>query len=154
MSVSPIPSHYSVIMPYLIVRNAAEALEFYQRAFNGEETMRLAQPGGLIGHAEIVIDGFTIMLADEYPDMGAVGPETLGGSGISLTLYVEDVDARFNQAIEAGATELRPVADQFYGDRAGTLKDPFGHVWTIMSRIEDLSVEEIEKRMVEAAEQN
>jgi PhnB protein len=147
MPVKPIPDGYHSITPYLIVNNAARALEFYRDAFGATELMRMEQPGGKVGHAEIQIGDSRVMLADEFPEMGAKSPTSIGGSPVGLMLYVEDVDARFKQAIAAGAKELRPVQDQFYGDRSGTLLDPFGHQWTIGTHKEDLTDAEIKKRM-------
>ncbi|MFN2433675.1 MAG: VOC family protein [Gemmatimonadota bacterium] len=122
------------------------ALEFYAKAFGATESMRFPAPGGKIGHAEIKIGDSPIMLADEFPDMGYRSAQALGGSPVSILLYVEDVDARFSRATAAGATVLRPVEHQFYGDRSGTLKDPFGHVWTIATHVEDVSPEEMQRR--------
>ena len=147
MAVKPIPDGYHTATPYLIVNGAAEALDFYRRAFGAEELMRFGAPGGKIGHAEIKIGDSPIMLADEHPDMGFRSPQSLGGTPVSIMLYVEDVDASFGRATAAGGKELRPVKDQFYGDRAGTLADPFGHVWTIATHKEDVSVEEMKQRM-------
>lgn len=132
--------------PYLSVKNAASAIEFYKRAFGATEATRLTEPGGRIGHAEIVIGDGPVYLADEYPEYGIVGPQTLGGAGVSMHLYVQDVDAFVRQAVEAGATLQRPVEDQFYGDRSGKLVDPFGHSWMISTRKEDLSAEEMQRR--------
>lgn len=146
MSAKPIPDGYHTATPYLVLQNAAGAIEFYKKAFGATELMRLASPGGKIGHAEIKIGDSPIMLADEVPEMGYRGPRALGGSPVSIMLYVEDVDALFNQAVAAGATVRRPVKDEFYGDRSGNLEDPFGHVWTIATHKEDVSPEEIEKR--------
>jgi len=148
-AVKPVPDGYHTATPYLIVNGAAEAIEFYKQAFGATESMRLEAPGGKVGHAEMRIGDSPIMLADEHPEMGAQSPTTLGGSPISILLYVEDVDARFEQAVAAGAEVVRPVADQFYGDRSGTIKDPFGHSWSIATRKEDLSPEEIGKRFEE-----
>ena len=145
-SVSPIPSGYHSVTPYLIVNDAARAIGFYQRAFGATELFRLGGPDGKIGHAEIKIGNSPIMLADELPDGGYRGPQSIGGTPVSLMIYVEDVDRMFAQAVAAGAKEQRPVQDQFYGDRCGTLIDPFGHVWTIATHIEDVSPEEIDKR--------
>ena len=145
--VKPIPAGYHNVTPYLMVRNAAAAIEFYKKAFNAEELMRFPGPGGKIMHAEVKIGDSPVMLADEMPDGGYVGPKTLGGAAVSMLLYVEDVDARVAQAVAAGATLKRPVEDQFYGDRVGTIVDPFGHVWSISTHKEDLSMEEIHKRM-------
>ena len=146
MQVKPIPEGYHTVTPYLIIRGAARALDFYKQGFGATELMRLAGPDGKIGHAEIKIGDSPIMLADEFPEMGFSGPQTIGGSPVCILLYVEDVDARFRQALAAGAKELRPVKDQFYGDRAGTLADPFGHLWTIATHKEDVSPEEINRR--------
>lgn len=146
MAVKPIPDGYHSVTPYLIVREAAKALDFYKKALNAKELLRMDGPDGKIGHAEIKVGDSPIMLADEFPAMGFRSPQSLGGAGVSLMIYVEDVDARFNQAVSAGAKVLRPVKDQFYGDRSGTVEDPFGHVWTISTHKEDLSMEEIHKR--------
>ena len=146
MTAKPIPDGYHTATPYLIVKKAAEAIEFYKRAFGATELMRLVAPGGAVGHAEIKIGDSPIMLADESPDEGFRSPESMSGSAVSILLYVEDVDACFSQATAAGAKILRPVKDQFYGDRSGTLKDPFGHVWTIATHTEDISPSEINRR--------
>lgn len=146
MSVKPIPDGYHSVTPYLIIQGAAKAIEFYKQAFGAQELLRLEGPGGTIGHAEIQIGDSRIMLADEHPQMGYRGPLALGGTPVSLMLYVENVDATFAQAIAAGGKELRPVANQFYGDRSGTLSDPFGHVWTIGTHIEDVPQDEIDRR--------
>jgi PhnB protein len=146
MAVKPIPDGYHTATPYLIVQGAARALEFYKKAFGATELMRLAGPDGRVGHAEIKVGDSPIMLADEFPEMGIRGPHSFGGSPVHLLLYVEDVDARFDRAIAAGATVQRPVKDQFYGDRSGTLTDPFGHVWTIATHKEDVSPEEVHRR--------
>src|SRR5262245_30779118 len=122
MAVNPIPAGYHTATPYLIVRDAARAIEFYTRAFGAAELMRFADPHGRVGHAEIKIGDSPIMLADEVPEMGYCSPQSLGGAAVSIMLYVEDVDARFSQAIAAGAKARKPVADQFYGDRSGTLE--------------------------------
>lgn len=145
--VSPVPAGYHSVTPYLMVRDAAKALSFYQDAFGAEELMRFEGPPGRIAHAEVKIGDSHVMLADENPDDGYVGPQTLGGAGVSLMLYVPNVDATFAQAVAAGATVKRPVADQFYGDRVGTLADPYGHVWSIATHREDVSVEEAKRRM-------
>lgn len=151
--VRPIPEGYHTVTPYLVVKGGAQALEFYQKAFGATEVLRLAGPDGRIGHAEIRVGDSTIMLADECPEMEFMGPESLGGSPVCLLLYVEDVDAAFSRAVAAGATELRPVRDQFYGDRSGTLRDPFGHLWTLATHTEDVSPEEIQRRFEEAMPQ-
>ena len=148
--VKPTPEGYHTATPYLIVRDAARAIEFYKKAFGAKELMRMAEPSGKIGHAEIKIGDSPIMLADEVPGMGYRSPESLGGSPVSILLYVEDVDAVFNQAVAAGAKVQRPVADQFYGDRTGGVTDPFGHVWYVATHIEDVSPEEMRKRTAAA----
>ncbi len=144
--VKPIPAGYHSVTPYLIVRGAARALDFYKQAFGAIELFRMEAPDRRIGHAEIRIGDSHIMLADEHPEMGARSPETYGGSAVSLMLYVGDVDQVFAQAVEAGATVDRPVTDQFYGDRSGGLKDPFGHVWYVATHIEDVPPEEMDRR--------
>lgn len=142
----PIPDGYPGATPYLCVRNAAAAIEFYKTAFGATESMRIGDPAGKIGHAEIRIGSAPIMLSDEFPEMGVVSPQTLGGSPVGIHLYVEDVDALAGRAVAAGAKVLRPVEDQFYGDRAGKLEDPFGHAWWLSTRKEDMSPEEMKKR--------
>ncbi|MBI5094812.1 MAG: VOC family protein [Candidatus Hydrogenedentes bacterium] len=141
-----IPMGYHTVTPSVIVNSAARALEFYQRAFGAVELYRLVEPGGKIGHAEIQIGDSIVMLSDEYPDFGFNSPKTLGGSPVSLLVYVEDADAVFAQAIAAGATERGPVTDQFWGDRSGAVEDPFGHVWNIAAHREDLSPAEMQTR--------
>jgi PhnB protein len=153
MAVKAVPEGYHAVTPYLIVDGAARALEFYRQAFGAAERMRLAAPGGKIGHAEIAIGGSTIMLADEHPEMGYRGPRAIGGTPVSIHLYVENVDEMFPRAVAAGATVLQPVKDQFYGDRSGTLRDPFGHVWNIATHKEDLSPEEMHRRAEAAMKQ-
>lgn len=147
MSVKARPDGYHSVTPYLIVANGAAAIEFYKQAFDAVELMRMDGPDGCIMHAEVRIGDSPVMLAGEFPDMQCFGPEKYGGSPVSLMIYVEDVDAQFSQALAAGATELRPVKDQFYGDRSGTLKDPFGHTWTLSTHKEDLSEDQIKERM-------
>ncbi len=146
MSVKPIPDGYHSVTPYLIVKGGGAAIDFYKRAFNAVEVMRLEAPDGKLGHAEISIGNSRVMLADEFPEMGAVSPQTLAGTAVSLLIYVEDCDALFQQAVAAGAIVERPLANQFYGDRSGMLADPFGHRWCIASRQEELTVEEINAR--------
>jgi len=145
-SVKPIPDGYHTATPYLIVNDAAAALEFYKNAFGATERLRIPAPGGKIGHAEIMIGDSPIMLADEHPEIGARSPQSFGGSPVSIMLYVEDVDAFVKRAVAAGAKVVRPVQDQFYGDRSGTLADPAGHVWHVATHTEDLSLEEIKQR--------
>ena len=150
--VNPIPADYAGITPYLSVKGAADAIEFYKKAFGATEMMRLANPDGTLGHAELKIGDALIMLADEYPDYGNLSPKTLGGSAVRLHMYVEDVDAFFEKAIAAGAKVLIPVADQFYGDRSGRLEDPFGHVWLVSTHVEDVEPEDMQQRMKEYSE--
>jgi PhnB protein len=152
--VRAIPEGHHTVTPYLIVGDAAGALAFYKKAFGAEELMRVAAPRGKIGHAEIRIGDSVIMLADEYPDMNARGPHAFGGSPVSIHLYVEDVDTVARQAIAAGATVVRPVQDQFYGDRSGSFTDPFGHSWHVATHKEDLTPEELDKRVKAAMAQH
>jgi PhnB protein len=146
----PIPEGYHSVTPYLSIRGAAEAITFYKKAFGAHELYRLAMPDGRVGHAELQIGNSRVMLADEMPEMPDVvarSPKGLGGTTCGFNIYVEDVDAQFKQAVASGATVKRPVKDQFYGDRSGTVEDPFGHVWTLATHVEDVSPQEIEKRM-------
>ena len=147
MAVKPIPDGYHTATPYLVVHDAARAIEFYQKAFGATLLMRFDAPGGKVGHAEIKIGDSPIMLSDECPEFGTKSAKTLGGTPMGLCLYVEDADKVFNQAVAAGATVLRPVQDQFYGDRSGTVTDPFGLLWTVATHKEDVSAEEIGRRM-------
>jgi PhnB protein len=142
MAVKAIPDGYHSVTPYLIISGATAAIEYYKKAFGATELMRIDAPGGKVGHAEIKIGDSPIMLADEFPEMGYKSPKTLGGSPVSIMIYVEDCDTVFNQAIAAGGKEQRPVKDQFYGDRSGTLEDPFGHVWHVATHKEDVLPEE------------
>jgi PhnB protein len=144
--VQPIPEGYHTVTPYLIFDGAAEAIAFYERALGASEVMRMDGPGGKIHHAEINIGGSRIMLADEHPEIQALSPKTIGGSPVSMHVYVEDVDAAVERAVEAGATLIRPVADQFYGDRVGGIEDPFGYRWFIATHKEDLTMDEIRRR--------
>jgi PhnB protein len=146
MAVKPVPDGYHSITPYMIVDGATAAIEFYKQAFGAEELMRIAAPANKLGHAEIRIGDSIVMLADEAPEWNARSPRTLGGSPVSIMLYVEDVDAVIGRAVDASAKLLRPVEDKFYGDRAGSLEDPYGHQWHIATHQEDLSPEEIQKR--------
>jgi len=149
--INAIPDGYHTLTPYLIVRNAAAALTFYKKAFGATEIMRVDDPkGGKVGHAEIKIGDSIIMMADEYPEMNCVSAQTLKGSPVHLHLYVEDVDNFSKQAIAAGAKILMPVEDKFYGDRSGSLEDPFGHIWHVATHKEDLSIEEIKERAQKA----
>ena len=145
--VQAIPAGYSGVTPYLIVRDATRALDFYRRAFGATELMRFPTPDGKIAHAEMKIGEGLFMLADELPDQGYRGPEAIGGTPVSLMFYVQDVDALFSRAVAAGAAVKQPLKNQFYGDRNGTLTDPFGHVWTIATHVEEVSPEEMQRRM-------
>jgi len=142
----PIPEGYHAVTPYLIDKHGAKAIEFYVRTFGAVERDRMQDPSGKIRHAEITIGDSRVMVADEHPEVGALAPETVGGSPVGLHLYVEDVDAVVAKAVAAGATLTRPVADQFYGDRVGGITDPFGHRWFIATHKEDLSMDEIRQR--------
>lgn len=144
--VKPIPEGYHSVTPYLIVKGATRAIEFYERAFGAREIYRMMQPDGSVGHAELQIGDSRIMLADESPDVGARSPQSIGGSPVTIHLYVPDVDATVERAVAAGAKVTRPVADQFYGDRNGGVADPFGHLWYVATHTEDVSAEEIERR--------
>ena len=146
MSVKPIPEGYHSVTPYLIVKGAAKAIDYYKKVFGATETMRIPGPNGTVMHAEIKIGDSVIMLADEQQG-NFRSPEGLGGSPVSLMVYVEDVDKTFKQAISSGAKETRAVQDQFYGDRSGNLVDPFGHVWTVATHKEDVSEAEMQRRM-------
>ena len=146
MPVKPIPDGYYTVTPYLVVKEATRAIDFYKAAFGAKELVCMPGPNGKVMHAELKIGNSPIMLADESPEMCSVSPQSLGGTPVGIVLYVEDVDGRFNQAVAAGATVVRPVEDQFYGDRSGTVLDPFGHKWTINTHKEDLTGEEIGKR--------
>jgi len=150
---NPIPPGYEGATPYLYIKGAAKALDFYKRAFGARELMRMDGPDGTIGHAEIAIGKAHVMMADENAAMNALSPDTLGGTSASFYVYVEDVDAFFKQAVGAGATVLKPVADQFYGDRSCFLKDPFGHQWGFASHVEDVTREEMERRAAAMATQ-
>jgi PhnB protein len=145
--VDPTPANYRGVTSYLILRDAAQALDFYQKAFGARPVLRLDYPDGKVAHAEMQIAGGVIMLSEEKLDMGHKSPQTLGGSPINLMFYVTDVDDAFKRAIAAGGTVQRDVQDQFYGDRSGTLIDPFGITWTIATHVEDLSEAEVHRRM-------
>jgi PhnB protein len=145
-AVKPIPEGYHAVTPYLIVKGGAEAIAFYERAFGARELFRMKQPDGRVGHAELQIGDSKVMLADEHPDIGALSPGSIGGSPVTIHLYVEDVDGTVARAVAAGARITRPVADQFYGDRIGGLVDPFGHVWFVATRKEDVPPDELDRR--------
>jgi len=147
MSVSAIPKGYHSITPYLIINGAAKAIEYYRQVFNAELIMQMPLPDGGVAHAEVKIGDSHIMLSDMCPEVHFKSPDELGGTPVSIMLYVEDVDTVFKKAIELGATLIRPVHDQFYGDRTGTLQDPFGHIWIIGTHKEDVSDEELNNRI-------
>ena len=151
--VDPIPQGYHSVTPYLFIKGAANALDFYKKIFGATERMRMPGPNGRVMHAEVQIGDSIVMLADEHPEMGARSPQTVGGASSSLHVYVQDVDAMFDRAVAAGATVNRPVQDQFYGDRSGTIIDPFGHMWSIATHIEDVAPEEMKKRMAKVVSQ-
>ena len=153
MAVKPVPEGYHNVTPYLVIKGANEAIDYYKRVFGATERMRMDAPGGKIGHAELEIGDSVVMLADEFPEMGHRSPKTLGGSPVSLVLYVEKVDEVWKRALEAGANQIRPLENQFYGDRMGTLEDPFGHVWSLATHIEDVSPEEMARRSEEMTKQ-
>ena len=144
--VRPIPENYHSITPFLVVNDAARAIDFYKRAFGAKEIMRMDGPGGKVAHAEVKIGDSMIMLSDEMPGNGARSPKALGGSPVSIFLYVENVDTVFNQAVSAGAKVEMPMADMFWGDRYGKLTDPFGHSWSLATHKEDVAPEEMKKR--------
>lgn len=146
-SVAPVPVDHPALSPYLVVIGASKAIDFYRQAFAATEHFRLKDPGGKIGHAELEISGCRVMLAEEHRDFGALSPATVGGTPVSIHLYVVDVDASVARAVAAGATVLRPLSDEFYGDRVALLADPFGHKWFIATRKEDVPPIEMQRRM-------
>src|SRR5688500_11212840 len=148
--VNPVPSEYPRVTPYLSIDGASKAIDFYCDILGATERVRMGGPDGKVGHAELAIGESIIMLADSFPDMGAPTPPTLGGSPVTLMVYVEDVDDVFARAIKAGSKEIAPVQDQFYGDRSGQFEDPFGHRWNVASHVEDVPPEEMEKRAAAA----
>jgi PhnB protein len=148
--VEPVPEGYHSVTPYLIVDGAAKALDFYKRVFGATERMRMPGPDGKVGHAEISIGDSVIMLADEHPEMGVRGPRAFGGSAVSVMLYVGDVDTTVKTAVASGAKLLQPVEDKFYGDRSGTIEDPFGHHWHVSTHIEDVPPDELKRRAAAA----
>jgi len=150
MAVKPIPDDYPRVIPYLSVEGASDAIEFYKTVFGAQEQVRMDAPGGKIGHAEIGIGDSKVMLADTFPDMGGKSPKEIGGSPVTIMVYVEDVDACFQRALDGGATAERKVEDQFYGDRAGSFIDPFGHIWHVATHVEDVSEEEMARRAQQA----
>ena len=151
--VSPVPAGYHSVTPYLSIRGAAQAIEFYKKAFGAAEVMRMPGPDGKLGHAEIRIGDSRIMLSDEYPEMAFMGPQTRGGSTVHIHLYVRDADATTERAVAAGAKLIRPIEDKFYGDRTGSIEDPFGHVWHLATHKEDLSMAELRRRAEKAAKE-
>jgi PhnB protein len=148
--VKPIPDEYQRVMPYLIVDGATAAIEFYKSVLGASERMRMPGPDGRLGHAELQLGESVIMLADENAAMGIRGPKTIGGTPVTLHVYVEDSDAAFERALNAGATSLRPIENQFYGDRSGQFEDPFGHKWNVATRVEDVPPAEMQKRAAAA----
>jgi PhnB protein len=146
MAVQPIPAGQDAAIPYICVNDGNAAMAFYKQAFGAKELCRIGMPGGAIGHAELSIGNARIMLADEFPDMGFLGPKTIGGSPVTIHVYVPDVDNFIKTALAAGLKELRPLEDHFHGDRGGKYEDPFGHLWFFSTHIEDVSPEEIERR--------
>jgi len=153
MAVNPIPDGYPRVTPYLVVDGANEAIEFYKNVIGAEERFRMGGPDGRVGHAELQIGDSVLMLADAYPDMGIIDAKTIGNTPVSIVVYVEDVDKVFAAALEAGAKQVEAVENKFYGDRAGTFDDPWGHRWNVMTHVEDVSPEEMEKRAAEFASQ-
>lgn len=151
-SVKPIPDGYPQVSPYLVVDGATQAIDFYTQVLGATERMRMGGPGGKVGHAELQFGDSVVMLADEFPDMGYRGPKSLGGTPVTIGVYVEDVDKTFDAAVKAGAKELRPVENQFYGDRTGQIEDPWGHRWSILTHVEDVSPDEMAKRAAAMAE--
>lgn len=147
MAVKAIPDGYYSLTPYLVIKGAAEAIEYYQKVFGATETVRMPGPGGRVMHAEVNIGNSMLMLADENPERGYLSPKTIGGTGVSIMLYTDDVDATFNKAVAAGAKVEQPPTDMPWGDRMANIADPFGHNWAIATHKEDLSPEELERRM-------
>jgi PhnB protein len=145
--VKPIPDGYPRVMPYLHINGAAAAIDFYGEIFGAKERMRMAGPDGKVGHCELELGDSVIMLADEFPEMGAPSPKTIGGTPVTVMVYVDDVDTVFDRAVKAGATSLRPVEDKFYGDRGGEFEDRWGHRWSIATHIEDVAPDEMARRV-------
>jgi PhnB protein len=149
MAVKPIPDGYPRVTPYLVVEGASEAIDFYKKVLGAEERLRMGGPDGRVGHAELQFGDSVVMLADAFPDMGIRDAKAIGGTPVSIVLYVEDVDQTFAAALGAGAKEVQPVENKFYGDRAGQFEDPWGHRWDVMTHVEDVSPEEMQKRMAD-----
>lgn len=148
--VNYIPNGFHAVTPYLTVKDAAQAIEFYKRAFNARERVRMPGPDGKVAHAELQFADSIVMIGEECPEHGSVSAQTLEGSPVGLALYVKNVDEAFDQAVEAGASVKEPVGDKFWGDRSGSLIDPFGHKWMLLTHVEDVSPQEMKKRMAEA----
>jgi PhnB protein len=151
-NVKPIPDGYPRVTPYLCVDGANEAIQFYSSVLGARERVRMDGPDKKVGHAELQIGDSLVMLADEFPEMGALSPKTVGGTPVTISVYVEDVDATYEGALQAGAKSLRPLENQFYGDRTGQFEDPFGHRWSIATHIEDVSPDELQRRAAEMAQ--
>ncbi|MGH9136916.1 MAG: VOC family protein [Acidimicrobiales bacterium] len=149
MAVRPIPEGYPRVTPYLAIDGAAAAIDFYTAVLDAKERMRMPGPDGKIGHAELELGESIIMLSDEFPEMGNRAPKSVGGSPVSIMVYVDDVDATFAKALEAGATQTQPIENKFYGDRSGAFEDPWGHLWHVSTHVEDVSPEEMDRRMAE-----
>ena len=149
--VKPIPDGYHSVTPYLIIKGASDAIDFYATVFGTTERMRMPMPDGKVGHAELELGDSVIMLADEFPDMGIKSPTTIGGSPVNVHVYVDDVDATYERAVGAGAEVLQPLENKFYGDRSGQVRDPFGHIWSIATHVEDVPPDEMAKRAEAAA---
>lgn len=145
-AVNPIPDGYPRVIPSLVIDGASAAIEFYGAVLGTSVRMRMESPDGKVGHAELQLGDSVLMVSDEFPDMGFVGPKTVGGTPVTISVYIEDVDAAFQRALDAGATELRPVENQFYGDRSGQFEDPFGHRWNVATHVEDVPEEEVGRR--------
>jgi PhnB protein len=152
-TVKPIPDGYPRVSPYLHVDGAAAAIEFYREVFGAKERVRMPGPDGRIGHAELDVGDSVLMLADEHPEIGVLGPKTIGGTPVTVSVYVEDVDRTFARALQLGAVEVRGVEDQFYGDRSGQFEDPFGHRWSVATHVEDVSADEMRIRMARVADE-
>jgi PhnB protein len=148
--VAPIPEGYPQVTPYLCVDGASAAIEFYSKVFGATERMRMPAPEGRVGHAELQIGDSLVMLADAFPEMGVRSPKSIGGTPVTLSVYVEDVDSVFDRAVQAGARALRPVENQFYGDRSGQFEDPFGHRWSVATHVEDVPPDEMARRAAQA----
>lgn len=148
-TVQPIPEGYPRVMPYLYIDGAAAAIDFYCDVLGAKERMRMPGPDGKVGHAELQVGDSVVMLADEFPDMGARGPRSVGGSPVGLMVYVDDVDATFARAVELGATAVSPPENQFYGDRSGQIEDPWGHHWFLATHVEDVPPDEMARRAAE-----